>query len=116
MTDVQRLTALTAGTQLLVGGNQLVTVTPELAAKFRDGDALYVAPGTHELLHVPAQVHQLVESTVGRARAAFAHMGGVSDQQISEFFAGFAQRLGNDAIWTQIAAVNQKDVERARGL
>ena len=116
MTEVERLTALTAGTQLLVGGNQLVTVTPELAARFRDGDALYVAPGTHELLHVPAKVHELVHSTVGRARAAFAQMGAVSDPQISEFFAGFAERLGNDAVWAQIAAVNQKDVERARGL
>ena len=43
-------------------------------------------------------------------------MGAVSDQQISEFFAGFAERLANDAIWGQIAAVNQKDIERARGL
>lgn len=116
MTEVERLTALKAGTQLLVGGNQLVTVTPELAAKFQSGDALYVAPGTHELLHVPAEVNDLVQATVGRARAAFTQMGAVSDQQISEFFAGFAERLARDTVWNEIAAVNQKDVERARGL
>ena len=116
MTEVERLTALTAGMQLLVGGNRIVTITPELAARFRDGDALYVAPGTHELLHVPAKVHELVRSTVERSCQAFARMGAVTDQQISEFFADFAKRLGQSAVWAEISAVNQKDVERARGL
>jgi len=116
MTEVERLTALSAGTQLLVGGNQLVTVTPQLAAKFRDGDVIYVAPGTRDVLHVPAAVLELVRATVDRSCSAFTRMGAVSDLQISEFFAGFAARLASEEVWREIALVNQKDVERARGL
>lgn len=116
MTEVERLTRLTAGMKLLVGGNQLVSVSPELAAKFKDGDVLHVARGSHEVLYVPADVQRLVRSTVDRSCAAFAQMGAVSEEQISSFFAGFAQRLRSDATWSEILLVNQKDVERAREL
>jgi glutamate-5-semialdehyde dehydrogenase len=102
--------------KLLVAGNQLVSVSPELAAKFKDGDVLHVARGSHEVLHVPAEVEQLVRSTVDRSCAAFAQLGAVSEQQISGFFAGFAERLRSDATWREILLVNQTDVDRARGL
>jgi glutamate-5-semialdehyde dehydrogenase len=41
-------------------------------------------------------------------------MARVSDEQISAFFNGFAERLDNDATWEKIAAANRNDMQSAK--
>ncbi len=108
-----RLEALAPGQAIVFGGDRVSYVGPELAAAFRPGDRLLVDPDTGELLRVPAAEHALAAEAVGRAAAAFARMGEVSDTEISAFFATFAARLANDAVWAKIAAANAADVESA---
>ncbi|MCB0189870.1 MAG: aldehyde dehydrogenase family protein, partial [Caldilineaceae bacterium] len=67
-----------------------------------------------QLLHIPAAERNLATNGVTRALEAFAAMGAVSDQQISQFYEHFAATLEDDSIWTQISAVNALDVERAQ--
>ncbi|MDZ7307295.1 MAG: beta galactosidase jelly roll domain-containing protein [candidate division KSB1 bacterium] len=54
MDDHAPLTSLTAGQPLLVGGDRVTHVTPELAAAFAPGDALLVLPEHGDVLHLPA--------------------------------------------------------------
>lgn len=109
-----RLEALVPGQAIHFGGDRLAYVTPELAAAFRPGDRLVVVQEAGDLLHVPAADHAAAEAAVGRAAAAFARMGEVSDAAITRFFEAFARRLEDDVAWAKIAAANAADVESAR--
>ena len=107
------LTSLSAGMPIPFGGDRLTRVPEALAAAFRLGDRLIVVQETGDLLHVPADVHRIAASAVGRAADAFARMGGVSDEAIGAFFEAFARRLESAAAWAAIAAANAADVEQA---
>jgi glutamate-5-semialdehyde dehydrogenase len=109
-----RLEALAPGQAIVFGGDRVSYVSDELAATFRPGDRLLVDPETGELLCVPAAEQAMAAGAVGRASAAFARMGEVSDDQISAFFAAFEARLADDAAWAKIAAANAADVESAK--
>lgn len=109
-----RLEALVPGQAIPFGGDRVAYVTPELAAAFRPGDRLVVVQDTGDLLHVPASERAAAETAVGRAAAAFARMGQVSDAAITAFFEAFARRLEDEAAWSRIAAANAADVEAAR--
>lgn len=111
----QRLTALTPGMAVIYGGDKVAVVSDELAARFRAGDRLLVLQDSGDLLHIPAAEHAIATAAVGRAQAAFARMGAVSDDQITAFFEAFAARLADDAVWSAIAKANARDVESARG-
>ena len=113
MTDLQPLTRLTAGAQLVVGGRFVYTVSPELAARFAPGDLLRFVEPTSEVLHIPAEQQRLASEAVGRARAAFAQMRAVTAEQIAAFYVGFAERLEDDALWAEIAKANAEDVATA---
>ncbi len=108
------LNELTAGMPILVGGDRVTYVTPELASAFRPGDRLLVAEATGDLLHVPAAEARIAAEAVGRAYAAYAAMGAVPDAMITAFYEAFARRLEDDASWGQIQQANVEDVERAR--
>ena len=108
------LERLTPGMAVPYGGNRLAVVSDELAARFKAGDRLIVEGHTGELLHVPAEVHQIASDAVGRAHAAFQRMGEVSDGAVSAFFAAFAERLGDPGVWARISAANAEDVAAAR--
>ena len=110
----ERLTSLTPGMPIPFGGDRLARVSPELAAKFVSGDRLIVVQETGDLLHVPAGSQALAEAAVGRAAEAFAALGHASDDEISDFFNAFAERLADDAAWASIAAANAEDVETAK--
>jgi glutamate-5-semialdehyde dehydrogenase len=112
--QLQRIERLIPGSQLLVGGSHAVTVSEKLAQRFKPGDTLTVAEATGELLHIPAEETARVDVAVGRAHRAFARMGQVNAEQISEFYARFAANIADDAIWQRIALVNQRDVEAAQ--
>lgn len=109
-----RLEALAPGQAIPFGGDRVAHVSPELAAAFRPGDRLVVVQDTGDLLHIPAAEHAAAQGAVGRAVAAFARMGEVTDAAITAFFDAFAARLADDAVWAAIAAANAADVESAR--
>lgn len=109
-----RLEALAPGQAIPFAGDRVAYVTPELAAAFRPGDRLVVVQDTGDLLHIPAREHAAAQAAVGRAAAAFARMGEVSDAAITAFFEAFAARLEDEGVWAAIAAANAADVESAR--
>jgi glutamate-5-semialdehyde dehydrogenase len=113
MSGPEKLEALTAGMPIVYGGTQVARVSAELAARFQAGDALLVAPNSGELLHVPQVVRGVVSDAVAKASAAFGVLNECSDAAISRFFAAFSARLGDDAIWQEIAHANADDVASA---
>ncbi len=114
MTTTAPLTALQTGMAIPFGGDRVTVVPPELAARFQPGDRLVVVQETGDLLLVPAEQQRIAAEAVGRAAAAFAAMGGVSDAQITAFYEAFARRLEDDAVWRAIAAANADDVASAK--
>ena len=77
------------------------------------GDRLVVVHDTGDLLHIPAAEHALVSSAVGGAADAFARMAAVTDDQITDFFEQFAQRLADDEAFAPVGAANEADVASA---
>lgn len=114
MSELLPLTRLTAGMRILVGGNQLFTVGEDLAAAFNPGDVLRYSEATGQVLHIPESEQAVARAAVDRSMRAFGQMGGVTQEQISGFFRGFAEALGDDALWSEIGRVNAEDVEDAR--
>jgi glutamate-5-semialdehyde dehydrogenase len=110
----ERLTELVAGMPIPFGGDRLTHVPEALAAAFRPGDRLIVVQQSGELLHVPGEAHEVASAAVTRAAEAFAVMGGVQDEAISDFFNVFANRLEDDDSWAPIAAANALDVASAK--
>jgi glutamate-5-semialdehyde dehydrogenase len=108
------LDQLSADMPIVYGGNRVTHVPEELAAAFAPGDRLVVVPDDGTLLHIPAAVWSVASDAVGQAAAAFAAMGTVTDDQISAFFAAFADRLEDPDAFAPIAAANDADVATAR--
>ena len=111
--EVRALTRLTAGQEIPFGGDRVAAVTAELAARFVAGDRLIVVQSTGVLLHIPAAVSALVDSTLADASDAFAALASVTDEQITEFFERFAAALDDDDRFAPIAAANAADVTDA---
>jgi glutamate-5-semialdehyde dehydrogenase len=109
-----RLLQLTAGMPIPYGGDRVTYVSAELAKRFQAGDRLVVVQDSGALLHVPAVLHAAAAGAVARAHGAFQAMALVSDAQISTFFAGFAERLADEAVWSAIAEANASDVDAAQ--
>ncbi len=112
---IQSLTSLEEGQAIIFGGNQLSTVSAELAASFQPGDRLVVVNDTGALLHIPAREWDIAATAVTRASQAFLAIGSVNDDDISRFFDLFARRLADDDVFGPIAQANAEDVERAQG-
>lgn len=114
MSKARALESLPAGMKLLVGRNRTLTVDEKLAAAFQPGDSLAVVEKTEQILHIPASEQKVADDAVTRTWEAFGKMGEVSDEQISQFFLEFAERLSNESIWAQIKAANLEDVKQAQ--
>jgi glutamate-5-semialdehyde dehydrogenase len=112
--NTTKLERLKRGMIIPFGGDQTAVVSKELAAAFRPGDQLLVIQESGALLRIPAAERALVDAAVGQAAAAFEIMAAVPDADITMFFAEFAARLADDAIWARIAATNARDVAAAR--
>jgi glutamate-5-semialdehyde dehydrogenase len=69
---------------------------------------------TGQTLEIPQEDLDVASDAVRRAHDAFAAMATVSDDQISDFFRGFADRLSDESVWGAITAANESDVDRAR--
>jgi len=108
-----RLDALVAGQSIIYAGNRVAHVSDELAAAFEAGDRVIVDPSSGALLHVPEAEFDRAAEAVTRARAAFTALTECTDDQITAFFHGFADRLADAATFAPIAAANDADVQRA---
>jgi len=114
MSDSTELEQLEAGTPILFGGNRLLRVPDDVAEAFRPGDSVVVVEATEEMLLIPAAERRIAEAAVDTARTAFATLAAASDEAISKFYRGFADRLADDAIWSEIQRVNGEDVAAAQ--
>ncbi len=118
MTEAERpaeaLTSLEAGMPIVYGGDRVVRVGAELADAFRPGDRLIVVERTGDLLHIPAASSSAARTAVEDATRAFAAMGAVTDDQIDDFYKGFAARIDDDDTFAPILEANQADVADAR--
>lgn len=114
MSELERLERLVPNSQILVGGDRVLRVSPELAASFQPGDSLVVLDATGQVLHIPAAERSRADAAVTRAHDAARGMGAVSEHQISSFYEDFACRLEDEKVWQRIIQVNTEDVTRAR--
>lgn len=114
MAQFEILESVSAGMPILFGGNRIVRVPADMAERFTAGDSLYVVESTGALLHVPATERKVAQDAVGRAVDAFHAMGQAEDRQLDVFYATFADRLADDAVWTKIKAENETDVRKAQ--
>lgn len=112
--DITTLTELRAGTQVLIGGDRVITVDRALAEAFRPGDALLAVAEDGALLHVPAADRQAATAAVDAAVTAFAALSTVSEAQLDRFYEAFADRLADDEVFAAIADANTVDVATAR--
>lgn len=111
---MSELNELTAGMQIVYGGNRVAEVDAELADAFQAGDRLIVVQSSGDLIHIPAGDWDIAQGAVGRASAAFGHMGAIDDEAISRFFDEFASRLADDTAFAAILAANEADVASAK--
>ena len=109
-----RLEQLTAGQPIVFGGDRVTRVPEALAAAFVPGDRLLVVQETGDLLHVPATAQAAAADAVTAAASAFGALGRCTDEQITEFFECFADRLADDTTGTPILEANGRDVAAAR--
>ena len=98
--------------KVLIGG-KLVEIGSEIANAFVDGDRL-IATASAGLLLVPKSDSDLVTSSIDESLNAFAALSEVTDHQIVSFYEGFARRLMDDAIFSQIRKANEKNVSDAQ--
>lgn len=111
---MSQLERLEPGQAIPYGGDRVTFVSAELAAAFRPGDRLIVVQDTGELLRVPAAEHAIATAAVDRAVDAFAAMGAVPEEAVSDFYERFATALGDDAAFAPIAEANAADVASAK--
>lgn len=112
--SVSQLESLEPGQQIVFGGDRVVRVSSQLAAAFVAGDRIIVDHDSGTILHVTNADYLLARDAVTAASAAFGELVTVSDDAISAFFDGFADRLADDDVFGQIAAANASDVESAQ--
>jgi glutamate-5-semialdehyde dehydrogenase len=98
--------------RVLIGG-ELVEIGSEIADAFQDGDRL-IATTSAGILLVPKSDLDAVESCINGSVNAFSALGEVTDRQIMSFYDGFARRLRDDAIFSQIREANERNVADAK--
>ncbi len=111
--SASRLMSLTPGQQIPYGGDRVAVVDADLADRFRAGDRLVVVQQTGDLLLIPEAEHHLVAAGVTRALGAFGELSSCSDESISEFLRGFADRLEAPDVIAAIERANHADVDAA---
>ena len=98
--------------RVLIGGD-LVEIGSEIANAFLDGDRL-IATTSAGILHIPKSDSDLVSSCISASINAFSALGDVADSQIKSFYEGFARRLKEDVIFSQIREANKRNVADAQ--
>jgi glutamate-5-semialdehyde dehydrogenase len=100
--------------KVLVDG-QLVEIGTKIAESFSDGDRL-IAIASSGLLLVSKAELDVVKTCVDEAISAFSALNGLDDAKITQFYAGFAERLRDDAVFKKIRAANEGDVSAAKSI
>ena len=113
MSSPRPLQRLELGQVIVVGGDRFVSVSEELANAFEPGDRIVVVAESGELLHIPAADREIAATAVDAAVAAFKALGRVTDEQISTFFAAFAEQLSDEQSVAPILEANEHDVAAA---
>lgn len=98
--------------RVLIGG-ELVEIGSEIANAFLDGDRL-IATTSAGILHIPKSDSDLVSSCINGSIDAFSALGDVADSQIRTFYEGFARRLQDESIFSQIREANERNVADAQ--
>jgi glutamate-5-semialdehyde dehydrogenase len=98
--------------RVLIGG-ELVEIGTEIANAFVDGDRL-IATTSAGVLLIPKSDSELVTSCINESIDAFSALGHVTDSQIMFFYEGFARRLKDEAIFSQIREANERNVADAQ--
>ncbi|MDA0345792.1 MAG: aldehyde dehydrogenase family protein [Verrucomicrobia bacterium] len=114
MSVIEQFSKLEAGMPVFLGGDKWVRVDETLAAAFQPGDSLAVSSQTSQLLHIPAAEQKIASQAVTNAINAFEKMEAVSDEQIAQFFANFAEALADESTWSKIQEINAADVANAK--
>jgi glutamate-5-semialdehyde dehydrogenase len=109
----ERLDRLVAGQPIVFGGDRVTHVDDALAGAFRSGDRLIVIQESGDLLHVRRSDADAADRATSAAAAAFAALARCSDDQITDFFEHFADRLDDAAAVAPILAANEADVAKA---
>ena len=105
---------LRPGSIVLAPDGTAFPVDEAFASAMQPGDRVIADPGAG-LLRIPRQDAAAARGAVDRAVGAFERMGSVDDDAIAMFYQRGAEALADDAVWKDIVAVNETDVERARG-
>ncbi len=105
--------SLAPGTVVLSADGEMLTVDAATAAAYRPGDRV-VANAVAGLMHLPSAEFARAKEAVDAAADAFRALQDVADDAIVAFYDHAAQRLQDDAVWDEIAAVNAEDVARAQ--
>ena len=108
-----RLTHLVEGQVLVYGGDRVTTIPADLATAFSEGDRLVIVQDTGDLLHIPQVEHRLVSAAVTHAADAFAGLAECTDEQVTDCFQRFADAIDDDAVFAEVLAANQTDVDAA---
>lgn len=96
------------GTPVVVGST--VVPMPEIGPE----DRVVPIVRTGDLLVLGADACRAAEEAVAEAHAAFLALAACSPKEISTFFESFADLLGDDDVWGEVAEANAHDVEDAR--
>ena len=102
------LNSIPAGTLVVVGDRAVEMPVLE------PGDRVLAVHATGDLLVVRADDYAAAAKAVDRAQDAFRAMADATDDQISQFFVAFADRLADDKVWGSVAEANASDVDRAK--
>jgi glutamate-5-semialdehyde dehydrogenase len=102
------MTEIPAGTSVVVG-DRLVSMPA-----MEPGDRLIAVHATGDLLVVARDDYAVARDAVSKAHEAFRAMADVTDDQLSQFFTVFAQRLADETIWAAVVEANETDIARAR--
>lgn len=93
----------------MVVGPKVVPMPPT-----EPGDNVVPVARTGDLLVIPEAARTAAAYAVDEAHAAFTAMSTADPAAVSAFFAEFAARLADDAVWAQVEHANDADVARAR--
>jgi glutamate-5-semialdehyde dehydrogenase len=110
---MENLHAFKVGDRFIVG-DKVIVLDEQFHESLREGDSVLAVGGTSSLKRIPFEVQLLVDQSVSDAVTAFAQLSSVSVDDISRFYEIAANRLADDAVFSQISKANKEDVSDAQ--
>ncbi len=110
---MENLHAFKVGDRFIVG-DKVIVLDETFHSALREGDSVLAVGATATLKRIPTEVQRLVDQSVSDAVSAFGQLSSVSVDNISRFFDIAANRLADDAVFSQISKANTEDVSDAQ--